>query len=317
MIMEYFSIPAFFILFRETLEVCLLLSMVLICINKSNLENSRKKYLRKRIVIGTAAGVIVSLTVSSVIIIVYYTYQNNIFPDKDRELYEAIIMFVTSGILTFIAFSLNSLLMKYSNRIENLEDHTGRILEKYKKRGLICFSFIITVREGLESILFLAGVGFNNRIEGIIIGGSTGIVSCLIFSCILYKSTSFLKIFKFILITNIFLLLFAIGLVSKAFHELQEASLLGVWSPKENRTWINRPVWDITECCSDKTNFFFGLLRTLFGYQDKATPVEIFAYFGYTIIVMFIAIVLRYKSKRIRPNHAIEFTDLSNTITIS
>jgi hypothetical protein len=34
-------------------------------------------------------------------------------------------------------------------------------------------------------------------------------------------------------------------------------------------------MWDMSDCCSDKTNEFFKFLRTTLGYQDKPTPAEL------------------------------------------
>ena len=41
------------------------------------------------------------------------------------------------------------------------------------------------------------------------------------------------------------------------------------------------PVYDASGCCSDKENEFWALMRAIFGYQDKPTPLEFIFYFGY------------------------------------
>ena len=57
-------------------------------------------------------------------------------------------------------------------------------------------------------------------------------------------------------------------------------------------------VWDATVCCNDKTNRFFVLMRALFGWQDQATPIEIFAYILYWMVAIAIVTCMVLRAKK-------------------
>ena len=65
----------------------------------------------------------------------------------------------------------------------------------------------------------------------------------------------------------ILLMFIAAGFFSASMHQLQELDVFGIWSPRAERPWQNQQVWDARECCNDKTNRFFVLMRALFGWQ--------------------------------------------------
>ena len=65
----------------------------------------------------------------------------------------------------------------------------------------------------------------------------------------------------------ILLMFIAAGFFSASMHQLQELDVFGIWSPRAERPWQNQQVWDARECCNDKTNGFFVLMRALFGWQ--------------------------------------------------
>ncbi len=74
-----FDVPAFFIIFRETLECTLILSVLLGYIDKMiPMENRElKQSLRKRIWIGVCIGIILSLVIGAIFIGVFYAVANS------------------------------------------------------------------------------------------------------------------------------------------------------------------------------------------------------------------------------------------------
>jgi high-affinity iron transporter len=79
-----FDVPAYFILLRETLEVTIILAVLLGFIDNLALGNkSLEKKFKKQILIGTIAGLIVSLVIGTIFIIVFYVVQKDLWEDSE------------------------------------------------------------------------------------------------------------------------------------------------------------------------------------------------------------------------------------------
>jgi high-affinity Fe2+/Pb2+ permease len=111
------------------------------------------------------------------------------------------------------------------------------------------------------------------------------------------KGGKLLSFQRIIIISSIFLLFTSAGMTMYASHEIQEEGAFGTWEPSSERSWLNKSVWDISTCCNDKTGFF-AIMRSVIGYQDKPTPLEIFAYLIYwTLIVISLYIIKKHTKK--------------------
>ena len=143
--------------------------------------------------------------------------------------------------------------------------------------GLIALAFISVLREGIETVIFLTGVEASEETPtGILWSGLIGILVALIIALIIFLSSKKINLKIFFSVTGIFLILFAAGMISHGFHELQE---LG-WFGNEN-SFLQTIVWDTSSFLNDKTSELGKFLRTLFGYQDQPTWLELLTYFGY------------------------------------
>lgn len=58
------------------------------------------------------------------------------------------------------------------------------------------------------------------------------------------------------------------------------------------------PVESLEDCCNDKTNRFFVLMRALLGWQDQPTPIEFIAWFLYWGVALSIGFVMVRRAKK-------------------
>jgi len=145
------------------------------------------------------------------------------------------------------------------------------------RRGLFFMAFIAVVREGLECIVFLAGLTSSYSATSMILPAISGILVGLVLGYFFVRSSRQTGMAYFVYISIFMLFCIGAGLVTRAFSEFQELGLEG-----------GEPMFDISECCSQHTPFW-GFLRIIFGYNASPTPVEFFTYWGYWAVALSLA----------------------------
>lgn len=126
----------------------------------------------------------------------------------------------------------------------------------------------------------------------------TALVLARMVGCCFFQGTKKMNVAWFMRGSAFLLLFIAAGFFTSSMHNFQELGIFGTWSPRSARPWQNTMVFDTRECCNDKTNRPFVLIRALFGYQDQPSPVEFFAYTFYWVATTIIGAVLVNKAKK-------------------
>jgi high-affinity iron transporter len=136
--------------------------------------------------------------------------------------------------------------------------------------SLLALVAVSILREGIETILFLSAAGSS----GIIAGSAIGLVAAAGIAAVFLLSTRGVSLRGFFAATNVLLILFAAGLVSRGAHELVEA---GVLPPLVERLWdLNPPLRaDGGYPALHQRGALGGILRGLFGYAAAPSLVEI------------------------------------------
>ncbi|CAE8601592.1 unnamed protein product [Polarella glacialis] len=156
-----------------------------------------------------------------------------------------------------------------------------------RKHAFFFFAFSTGLREGMESIVFLVGVVSDLKdLSSLPLPIISALVLSRLVGCCFFQGTRKMRVDWFMRASSLLLLFVAAGFFSSSMHHLQELDVFGAWSPKRLRPWQNQNIWDATDCCNDKSNRFFVLMRALFGWQDQVTPVEVFAYIIYWVIAL-------------------------------
>jgi high-affinity iron transporter len=189
------------------------------------------------------------------------------------------------------------------------EGESGEATAFGKKHAFLIFSFTTGLREGLESVIFLVGVISDFKDPSYVSSLPIPIITALILSrivgCIFFQGTKKMKVEHFMRFCSIFLLFIAAGFFTSSMHKWQELELFGTWSPRADRPWQNVNVWDATDCCNDKTNRFWVLMRALLGWQDMPTPMEFFAYAFYWLFILALGFfVVRHAKKQMAAHMA-------------
>ena len=215
---------------------------------------------------GTSAAVIASIIAA----VLFNTFSSGLH-GRAEEIFEGVTMFVAAFLLSFMIvwmFKQRRMLKRH------VEEQVSKAVERERKVELFLLSFVAVFREGVETTIFLAAVGFLTN-QSVLVGSILGIASAVFLSYLLFVASKRINLRLFFNITSFLLVLFAAGLVAHGVHELQEARLITV---------LGHKAWDIGWLVSEQS-FFGSLLKSLFGYNADPSLVEILAYFAYLALI--------------------------------
>ncbi|KAF6805666.1 plasma membrane iron permease [Colletotrichum musicola] len=317
MTVNVFSVPVFLVVFRESLETGIIVS-VLLAFLKQTLGGSGQdaqvyKAMRKQVWLGTAIGLLVCLIVAGAIIGVFYGVGKDSWQAHEYY-YEASFALFASIIITLMGDALlrvgklqDKWRVKLAKAMEpspKTSSSAGQSRWKRNKEKYVMFilPFITVLREGIEAIVFLAGVTFAAPATSVPLPVVVGLIVGVFVSYLLYKSGSTSKLQIFLVASTCLLYIVAAGLFSRAvwFFEAQkwndavggDAAEVGSGPGSYD---IDKSVWHVN-CCSPQLNggSGWGLLNAIFGWNNSATYGSVISYNVYWITVMTWLAALRF-----------------------
>ncbi|MHA1199486.1 MAG: FTR1 family iron permease [Candidatus Heimdallarchaeaceae archaeon] len=275
-----FSTVSFLITLREAIEAALIIGILLVYVTKID----QKKY-RKQIWLGTGIGVILSILAAVIFQLVLGGFAGY------EEIFEGFAMITASLLLTWMIIWMARM---SKNIRRNIESKVDESIAKQQKYGLLALALVSVLREGIETVLFLSGVGAVEESFWIVLySGILGLVVAIIIAILIFYSGKKINLKWFFIITSILLIIFAAGMITHGFHEFQEIGWFGA-----ETHWLQQYVWDSSAILNDKTSEFGKFLRALFGYQDKPTWLELIVYLGYFVFLGVIFVITRVISKK-------------------
>src|SRR2546430_2173315 len=182
------------------------------------------------------------------------------FEGFGEQVFEGVAMLVAVAVLT----SMVLWMMKASRSIKvHVQQRIDAALRGQQAFGLVLLSFIVILREGVETALFVFGAGRLTSPFEAIIGVALGLLVAGIIGVGLIRVSWRINLKRFFQVTSVFLVVIAAGLFAHAVHELQETL---PWtfrsSPPPNGTRSLPPT---------ESALFRPLLRALVG-QRAAPP---------------------------------------------
>ena len=250
---------AFLITLREGLEAALIIGILGAYLVKSGRQEGWRPLW-----LGTGAALVASLVGG----VAVHALTGGL-SGRTLEAYEGLTMLIAAVILSGMIITMQR---PSRNLSGELQVRAARALDAGSHWGLGLLAFTVVGREGLETVLFLAG-GAARADSGVLyaLSGAAGGLLAALLGWGLYRGSLRLDLRRFFSISGVLLILFAAGLVANGFKELHEAR----WVPK-----IIAHVWDTYDYLSD-TTAGGRLLAALLGYDASPSLVQAIAYFGY------------------------------------
>lgn len=265
---------SFIILFREILEISIILSVVIAATNKL-------KHRNFYIIVGIILGIL-----GASIIAIFTNQITNSLDGSGQEIINAIILLVASGFIswTIIWMKKHGKELTKTIKAKGLEIKSG-------ESSLFSLMLIIALaifREGSEIVLFTYSLIATNpdSIARIIIGGLGGLLTGGIIGLLIY-----LGIIKFsgkylFNITTILLAFIAASMAAQAGIFLQAAGYFSAVNAQ--------PLWDSSWLISNQS-IIGNFLNIMLGYNSKPTIIELIFYSA-NLLLIWLAVRIIKKS---------------------
>ena len=213
-------LESFVVALREGIEVALVIGMLLTYLNRTG----RRTYGRF-VLFGLGAAVLASLGMAAAV--------QRYGLDAENPVVEGSLMFVAAALVTSLVVWMWRTGRSIRHRLEQRLDalmgtaETATV-DSRSALGVFAFAFIMVLREGVETILFLAALsGTPGGSALTTLGGSgLGLILAVLFGVLLVRGSVRINLRRFFGVTGLVLLVLVAKLVAGGLHEFFEAGAL-------------------------------------------------------------------------------------------
>lgn len=252
---------AFLITLREGLEAALILGIILAYLARTG---NRRQSLP--VWLGACLALLASAVAGGALFLTRMRLGG-----MALELFEGVAMLLAAAVLTYVIVWMKRQSRHSSSQIQAQVDAA---LRRGSPAALTALSFIILVREGVETVLFLgagAGTSLASGTGGYWTAALAGLLVSILLGALAYRGSLRLPLRAFFGATGVLLILFAAGMVANGLKELEELQIV---SP------LVTGIWDTYGLIPD-TSTMGTLLSTLFGYDSSPSLTRALSFFGY------------------------------------
>ena len=221
----------FIIVFREVLEASLVVGIIYLLLEKSNLKRHFKKLW-----LGVGAAIAASIAVGYLVILAKNSLGNN----STQALFEGVFLYLTAFLIWYVIFWLS----KNVSDKKELESSTLNAI-KISSWGVFFVVFFAILREGFETAIFLIS---SLSITGTFsyLGFFLGAILAILIGYLIViqgRKVDIRNIFKYSTLLLVFL---ASGMIAYGTHEVEEYIVKSEIIEDFNSDDIYRP-WDILQ----------------------------------------------------------------------
>ena len=256
-------LSALLIALREGLEAALIVGVVLGYLKRVE-RNDRTPY--------AWAGVAIAVALSALIAMAMRVIGAEL-ETPFEQMFEGTTMLFAVIVLTWMVFW-----MRYQARFlkTDLERQVESAVARGANWGLFALTFLAVFREGLETALFLAANAFAADAYGTVVGTLIGLTLAVAGGILIYVYAVRLNVKTFFDVTSLFLVVFAAGLLAHGVAEFQEIGWLPIMTGTAwNTAWL-----------LNNDSVLGSILRSLVGYNDKPSFLEVTTYIAYWVIIL-------------------------------
>ena len=243
----------FIIVFREVLEASLVVGIIYLLLEKSNLKDHFKKLW-----LGVGAAIAASIAVGYLVILAKNSLGNN----STQALFEGVFLYLTAFLIWYVIFWLS----KNVSDKKELESSTLNAI-KISSWGVFFVVFFAILREGFETAIFLIS---SLSITGTFsyLGFFLGAILAILIGYLIViqgRKVDIRNIFKYSTLLLVFL---ASGMIAYGTHEVEEYIVKSEVIEDFNSDDIYRP-WDILQPKDSLSESDVAFMYTYDGSKEK------------------------------------------------
>jgi high-affinity iron transporter len=243
----------FIIVFREVLEASLVVGIIYLLLEKSNLKGHFKKLW-----LGVGAAIAASIAVGYLVILAKNSLGNN----STQALFEGVFLYLTAFLIWYVIFWLS----KNVSDKKELESSTLNAI-KISSWGVFFVVFFAILREGFETAIFLIS---SLSITGTFsyLGFFLGAILAILIGYLIViqgRKVNIRNIFKYSTLLLVFL---ASGMIAYGTHEVEEYIVKSEIIEDFNSDDIYRP-WDILQPKDSLSESDVAFMYTYDGSKEK------------------------------------------------
>ena len=287
------GLPAFVITLREGVEAALVVGIVLAALSKNDQSQALNRYVYQGIAAGIAASIGVGVGLNGLLLSLSRS-QQSYAPALQQGLqtgFGIVAIAMLSWMLIWMTQQAKSLKGEIEGAVGqqlDVEATLGAESVGLAGRGIFSLIFLAVLREGFETVIFLAAQFQEGWIP--VVGAIAGLVGATAIGVGFFKLGVRINLKQFFQVMGVFLLLIVSGLVvgtlshgDRAFLAAAQISpTVANWCGDGETCWLGFQVWDLSAILSDRA--FPGIvLKTLLGYRDKIYLVQAIGWVSFII----------------------------------
>ncbi|BBI31344.1 FTR1 family iron permease [Cohnella abietis] len=210
------DLQSFLITFREALEAILIVGVIL-----TYLKKIEQKQWNKWVWVGVVLALIASYGVA----LVFQTVLTGFATMGSQNYLKIGIMLVSCVLLSHMVLFMSQQSRNLQGKVEN---KITAILTVGGALNMIAHSFLVVVREGVETVFFFAAITGGDIQKALQSWGALfGLLLAIVIGWLFFKSTKKIQLKTFFRITSIFLMMIAGGLLVQAVGIMQDIGMMG------------------------------------------------------------------------------------------
>jgi high-affinity iron transporter len=217
---------------------------------------------------GVGAALLVSLAVGGILFVTAGGLEG-----RAEYIFEGTAMWVAVGFLTYMILWMRR---ESRNVAQSIRRGIDSAVSKGGSLALVSLVFVMALREGIETALFIFGITRTSEPLQVAFGAALGIAGAVALGYAVYAGGKRINLGTFFKVTGVFLILVAAGLLAHGVAEFQEAGLLPTIMP----------LWDVSSSpVLGEGTIASDFLTAFFGWDPEANLLELFAWFTYVVVV--------------------------------
>jgi len=254
---------SFVTLLREGFEVTLLVAIVL-----AYLVQIDRRESKRQVWYGVGAALLISLVVGGTLFVTAGELEG-----KAEQIFEGTAMWVAVGFLTYMVLWMRREARTVAHGIRRGIDSA---VERGSSLALVSLVFVMVLREGVETALFVFGITRTSEPLQVAAGAALGVAGAVALGYAVYAGGKRINLGTFFKVTGVFLILVAAGLLAHGVAEFEEAGLLPALMP----------LWDVSGSpVLGEEILLSELLTAFFGWDPEANLLELLAWIAYVVAV--------------------------------